>query len=198
MQREAIERFVERRSTVPTNLRLEPKYQKERDDLVRLLMKWEMLDAIAIHEAGHEIYFRKAGSTEFAYVPPTVVYIEADQIRPFDGQLARIIPENFPTEPNGDWLFQLAKAYAAGGECTRRLTTIDCGGDTIDRKLFKEQCDGSYGGVDADQFMDVERTWKDAQKDVRKELNDSQRLRIQIRDRAKDIIPQLFPWTKYA
>jgi hypothetical protein len=196
MQPETIARFIENRSHVPNPK--DVRFRKEVNVLVRLLLKWDMLEAIATHEAGHEIYFRKAGSTSFTYVPPTVVYREDSQEQPFDGQLARIIPENFPTEPNdGNWLFHLAKAYAAGGECARRLTTIDYGGDTIDRKLFKETCDDCYGGADADQLMDVEGMWKRAQNTVRDELNNSLRLRLQVQSRANEISPQLFPWTKY-
>jgi hypothetical protein len=113
MQRETIERFIKNPSAVPNQS--DKRFQKEVNVLVRLLLPWKMLDAIGIHEVGHEIYFRKAGWTAFAYVPPTVVYREANKEQPFDGQISRIIPENYPTDPNGDWQLHLAMGCAAGG-----------------------------------------------------------------------------------
>lgn len=198
MQRETIVRFIEKRSDVPIERRIDKRFQKEVNDLVRLFWKWDMLEAIAIHEAGHETYFRKAGFTTFRYDPSTVVYRQANKDQPFESQVARIIPENYPTEPIGDWQLHLAMGYAAGGECARRLTTIDYGGDTIDRKLFKQMCDSWYDGADADQFMDVEEKWTTAQTTIREELNKSVLLRMQVKSRANEIIPQLFPWMKYA
>jgi hypothetical protein len=44
----------------------------------------------------------------------------------------------------------------------------------------------------------VEDLWDKAQKAVGKELKDSAPFRAQVRSKAKEVIPQLFLWTKYA
>jgi len=144
MQREAITRFIEQQSDVPETLRSDGRFQKEVNDLFNLLQQQDMLELFAIHEIGHEIYFRKAGFSIFEYVPPTVIYRETDNERPFDGQLARIKPDGYTPVNREDWLLYLAKGYAAGGVCSEKLTTTDYGGDIHDRKLWNRMCEDCY------------------------------------------------------
>lgn len=201
MQRETIVRFIEKRSDVPRVLRNDDRFRKEVNDLVRLLLQPKMLRLIAIHEAGHEIYYHKAGFATFRYAPPTVVYRKDNKEKPFDGQLARIIPEGYRQPEHDDWLFYLAKGYASGGECSTELTTTDYGGDIRDRQWWNEMC--AYCHKDStltEKEIDAvaEDLWGKAQKAVGKELRDSSFLRTQIQSKTKEVIPKLFPWTKYA
>ncbi len=131
-------------SQVPVPLRSHPKFLEEMTDLLSRLSKPEYLDLFAKHEAGHEYYFREAGVTRFEYVPPLITYTEANKEKPFLGQWARIKTLDYKQPEGDDWLFKLAKGYAAGGECSRRLTTTDYAGDTIDRKLWGEMCADCY------------------------------------------------------
>jgi hypothetical protein len=198
MQRETIERFIEWQSDVPKDLR-DSDFQKEVKDLARRLLRWEMLELVAIHEAGHEMCYRKAGFADFKYVPPTVIYRPENKEKPFDGQIARIIPENYTKPDHDDWFLDLAKGYAAGGECSRRLTTTDYGGDTYDRTMWNDMCANYYkdSGLDQKQIEAIANDmWGKAQKAVGKDL-ESVRFRVQVHYKAKEITPQLFPWTKY-
>ncbi len=105
----------------------------------------------------------------------------------------------FRDHPN--WLSDLARGYAAGGECSRNLTTTDYGGDTIDRRLWGETCLDSYKESDRTQdeiSIITESLWVEAQKDVRRKLKDSETLVAAVRNKAKEIMPLLFPWTKHA
>jgi hypothetical protein len=115
MQRETIVRFIEKRSD-PRIPRDDERFRKEVNALVRLLMQWEMLELFAIHEAGHEIYFRRAGFRDFTYAPPTVIYRETNKEQPFYGQPAQIIPGKDYTKPDhDDWLLDLAKGTRQAG-----------------------------------------------------------------------------------
>ena len=184
-------------SQVPAHLRNHPKFLKEMTDLLSRLSKPEYLDLFAKHEAGHEHYFREAGVTRFEYIPPLISYREANEEEPFLGQWARIKTLDYKQPEDDGWLFKLAKGYAAGGECSRRLTTTDYAGDTIDRKLWDEMCadcykDSTLAKPEVDAIADD--LWVKAQKTVGKEL-ESEELKSQIRKRAREITPLLYPWT---
>lgn len=196
-------RFIERHSDVPKELRDFWMFQREVNELVHELLRWEKLELFAIHEVGHEIYFRKAGFAIFTYVPPRVIYRKDDTERPFKGRLAEIKPQpdSYTKPEHEDWLFYLAKGYAAGGECSRNLTTTDYGGDTIDRQLWNEMCADCYKDstlTENEIDTEAEDLWSKAQNAVGNELKNSMSLRVQVRTKAKHIIPLLFPWTKYA
>jgi hypothetical protein len=200
MQRETIVRFIERKSDVPLTLRSDVRFRREVNVLVRLLSQWEMLELFGIHETGHELFYRKAGFATFRYTPSTVIYKPANTKQPFEGQIARIIPDDYTKPDHDDWLLDLAKGYTAGGECSRWFTTTDYGGDTIDRQLWNEMCAECYKDSTQTKGQVVaiaEDLWDKAQKAVRKELQESAALRAQVRSKAKEVIPQLFPWTKY-
>ena len=184
-------------SQVPAHLRSHPKFLKEMTDLLSRLSKPEYLDLFAKHEAGHEHYFREASVTRFEYIPPLISYREANEEEPFLGQWARIKTLDYKQPEDDGWLFKLAKGYAAGGECSRRLTTTDYAGDTIDRKLWDEMCadcykDSTLAKPEVDAIADD--LWVKAQKTVGKEL-ESEELKSRIRKRAREITPLLYPWT---
>lgn len=67
---------VQESSQLPPDLWDDPRCQLEYNALVQLLLDPKMLELFAIHEAGHEIYYRKAGCTAFIFESPRVIYNE--------------------------------------------------------------------------------------------------------------------------
>jgi len=154
-----------------------------------------MLELFAIHEAGHEIYYRRAGCTTFIFDSPRIIYKKENE-HPFTEQRARIRIGEWIQPEGDDWLSKLAKGYAAGGECSRKLTSTDYAGDTIDRQLWNDLCADCYKGTATDEEIKTiaDDMWDKAQKQVGIELEEVMKARIQ--KRAKEIMPQLFPWLR--
>jgi len=191
-QRDDIVRLsIQEASQLPVNLWNDPRCQLETDELVQLLSTPGMLEVLAIHEAGHEIYYIRAGCTIRGFESPKIIYDEKRE-DPFTQQRVGTLLGAW-TQPEGDdWLLKLARGYAAGGRCSIRLTTTDYAGDTIDRKLFGELYISCFPGEIVDKKA-IDKMWSDAQKDVSKDLDD-ECFQAQIRARAREIKPQLFPW----
>jgi hypothetical protein len=189
------------RTEAPITLQNDKRHLDEMNDLVSRLSKPAYLDLFAKHEAGHEIYFRRAGVTDFEYITPVIHYDKDDKENPFLGQWAAIRPKTLVTPENIDdsledfnrWLLAVAKGYAAGGVCSLRLTDTDYAGDRNDRKQFKKACNAAYSCDDADKFMDVEDIWTLAQKEIGADLDD-EGFQNEVRHKAKELMPMLFPW----
>lgn len=189
----AIRRSVQEASKLSSKLWNDPRCRQETDGLVRLLLQPEMLDLFAIHEAGHEIYYRRAGWTTFIFDSPRIIYNERNE-NPFTEQRARIRPGDYVQPEGDDWLLKLARGYAAGGRCSLRLTTTNYAGDIKDRESFDEMYTGCYLGVTVDK-KDIDKMWLDAQGDINVDLDD-EGFQAQIKARAQEIKPQLFPWLR--
>ncbi len=187
----AVRLSVQEASQLSSELWNDPRCQGEADGLVRLLVQPAMLELFAIHEAGHEIYYRRAACTAFIFDSPRIIYNEKEK-NPFTEQRARIRIGNWVQPEGDDWLQKLARGYAAGGRCSLRLTTTDYGGDTLDRENFDELYIGCYPGVAVDK-KDIDKMWSAAQRDVNRDLDDKG-LQAQVRAKAQEIMPQLFPW----
>ena len=194
-QMDAIRSTIRESSELTDELRTHPKCQEELDDLVSTLRQPAYLDLFSIHEAGHEIYFRKAGVTHFFFQPPRIVYRKDNREKPFLGQWAIIRIREYACPGGDDWLLKLARGYAAGGRCSMQLTSTDYAGDTIDRQLFEETYIAAFPGVNVDDAMkkDIEKMWQDAKDDVNRDLNEYE-LQREVRAKAQEIKPQLFPW----
>jgi hypothetical protein len=192
---DAIRLTVRESSQLIDELWTHPKCQEELDDLVSKLSQDAYLDLFAIHEAGHEIYFRRAGVTQFFFQQPRIVYRKDNQDKPFLGQWAIIRIREYACPGGDDWLLKLARGYAAGGRCSMRLTSTDYAGDTTDRELFEETYISAFPGVNVDEAMknDIEKMWQDAQVDVNKDLNGHE-LQSKVHAKAQEIRSQLFPW----
>jgi len=191
-QRDDIVRLaIQEASRLPVNLWNDLRCQLETDELVRLLITPGMLELLAIHEAGHEIYYLRAGCRILGFESPRIIYSKQNENPFFQQRTRTLLGSQF--QPQGDdWLLELARGYAAGGRCSIRLTTTDYAGDTIDRKLFNEM----YISCHPDEIVDIrdiDKMWSDAQKDVNKDLDD-ECFQAQVRARAREIMPQLFPW----
>src|SRR5260370_12777490 len=95
--------------------RTDSRYESERDLLLADLSEKGILDAIAIHETGHEHYYRDAGAYGFEFVPPVVLFRKYDSY-PFKRQLARIAVGGYVhNKEDKDWFLKLPKGYSHGG-----------------------------------------------------------------------------------
>jgi len=182
---------IQKSSNLPLNLWEDPRCQREANALIQLLLTPGMLELLAIHEAGHEIYYRRAGCDDLYFISPRITYNEKNE-NPFAQQKAAIKVGNWHQPEGDDWLLRLARGYAAGGRCSMRLTTTDYAGDTNDRENFKETYVSAYPGIVVDE-KGMNEMWLQAQKDVNNDLNDES-FQAQVRAKAGEIMPQLFPW----
>lgn len=173
------------------------RYETKRNALIRELSQDGFLDAVAIHEAGHEHYYTKAGASDFKFDPPVILFLPT-MANPFKIQYAciRVGKYNFNRQ-EPDCLLKLAKGYAAGAECSIRLPVSHrYRGDKTDRPLWNDACreyGESLSKADIDAIADS--MWKNAQAEVRKELVASDALKAEIINRSKWVKTQLFPWT---
>jgi hypothetical protein len=177
------------------------RYETERKLLLADLSEEGFIDAVAIHEAGHEHYYIKAGCSDLTFVPPIILFQRDNITRPFKREIASIKVGTFNmNQEESDWLLKVAKGYAAGGECSSRLPTLyRYRGDKTDRGLWGKACEAAYRNESSLSKKDIdaiaESKWKEAQDKVRDELVASDSLKAEIINRAKEVRVQLFPWT---
>jgi hypothetical protein len=172
------------------------RFEVERNRLLDELMEPGAFETVALHEAGHEHYYKQAGGYDFTFVPPVVLFRRDNISKPFKKQTARIIVGDYldRSAVDAEWFLKLAKGYAAGGETSRKLSPTRDRGEQSDLTNWNEMCADIYKTYSSPEVNDIaKRTWNDAQKAVRDELNDAT-LELTIRNRAKEIMPLLFPW----
>jgi hypothetical protein len=177
------------------------RYEDERKLLLDELSKDGFIDAVAIHEAGHEHYYIEAGCSDFTLAPPIINFRPGNVRKPFKRQIASIeVGKHKPNQKDPLWFLKVAKGYAAGGECSSRLPILyRYRRDAEDQRLWGEVCDAAYRDDLSLSKKDIdalaESMWKEARAKVRDELIASDVLRAKIVNRAKEIKVQLFPWT---
>jgi hypothetical protein len=175
------------------------RYGAERQLLLDELFEEGCLDAVAIHESGHQHYYMEAGGSDFKFILPIILFRPDNMRKPFKKQTASIKVGKFnPDETDPLWLLKTAKGYAAGGECSIRLPKkCRYRGDGTDRPLWNEACRAAYreSSLSVKEIEALSQSmWEDAQKEVRNELAASETLRDKIILRAKEIKIKLFPW----
>jgi hypothetical protein len=177
------------------------RYEQERKFLLDELSEVGFIDAVAIHEAGHEHYYIEAGCSDLRFAPPIILFRKNNIAKPFKRQIASIkVSKPKLNQKDPLWLLKVAKGYAAGGECSSRLPILyRYRRDAEDRRLWGEACDAPYRDDLSLSKKDIdalaESLWKEAQAKVRDELIASDVLKAKIVNRAKEIKIQLFPWT---
>src|SRR5258707_6635782 len=115
----AVRLSVQEASQLSSELWNDPRCQGEADGLVRLLVQPAMLELFAIHEAGHEIYYRRAACTAFIFDSPRIIYNEKEK-NPFTEQRARIRISNC-VQPEGDeWFPKMARRESIRGKWSLR------------------------------------------------------------------------------
>src|SRR5258708_5070502 len=86
--------------------------ETERKLLLEELSEEGFMDAVAIHEAGHEHYYTEAGGSGFTFEPTIILFRRDNMVRPFKRQIASIKVGKFNTnEQEPDWLMKVAKGY---------------------------------------------------------------------------------------
>lgn len=177
--------------------RTDSRYEVQRNRLLADLSEDGIFETVAIHETGHEHYYAEAGAFGFTFVPPVVLF-RPTEANPFKKQIARIAIGGYNDRSSDDrWFLKLAKGYAAGGECSSILSSSrHYRGDTSDRKRWDEMCADclKHEQLTIEKLKETaDKTWNDAQTEVRKEL-ENPTLRQAILSRANEIKPLLFPW----
>src|SRR5258706_11121349 len=66
------------------------RYEAERKLLLEELSEDGFIDAVAIHEAGHEHYYVEAGCSDFTFAPPIILFRRDNTAKPFKRQIASI------------------------------------------------------------------------------------------------------------
>src|SRR6267143_240222 len=86
-------------------------YEVGRNSLLADLSESDILETVAIHEAGHEHYYAEAGAHGFTFVPPVILF-RPKAANPFKKQIARIAIGGYDDRSSEDdkWLLKLAKA----------------------------------------------------------------------------------------
>ena len=148
--------------------------------------------SVALHEAGHVLYARRAGATELRYHGP----LEHPD-RPGEFGAAGVQP-TFSLEGVHIDLPTMARWYCAGGVVKRvlcpHLSTDD--EDATDYEIFCQETgalakspDGAAAKLEPQEILDF---WKSAQQDVERDLR-SPALRRELWDLAREIEKKI-PW----
>lgn len=171
-------------SGVPSKVRLLQAFKTVYNDLHDGLLNEAEVDAVCIHEAGHEIYFQEAGFSEFDRHGPRIICGPSSIV----GTAASVQPRRpaVPVAVTPEWLFLVAKACAAAGVYSRSLTPSskrDGDGEDIERL---------QGIYKAAKTSLPEDTWELAQDAVLKELEASPARQTLAWERAREIKDELF------
>jgi hypothetical protein len=145
------------------------KFQSAYRDMRAQLIVPEFIPVLCAHEAAHAVYFTLAGMKEFEPLPARIVY--DPKIDDYVGYLAAIQVLDLPEWTPGDfrkWLFNIARAHAAGEVVARKLMPSSDGGDENDRERFKKLCDKF--NQDPSVNIDFELWWKLAQDSITEDL----------------------------
>jgi hypothetical protein len=128
--------------------------------------------ALCAHEAGHLIYFAKAGCTSYKAMPARIQYVP--RLNDYEGSQASVqILEMIPLKEGDnveEWFGFVACALAAGGVAARKVVPSKDGGDTVDRERLKSlfaPLKQHYG-----MSFNFEEMWKRAQERVSEDLRD--------------------------
>jgi hypothetical protein len=179
-------------SDVPQKMLADPLFLFCLADVRAKLADPNEVKAICIHEAAHLLYMTKAGMRDPEFSGPKIVY--NPQTGRFDRYGATVRCPNrdekhISTLTVIDWVFQLAKAHAAGGVAIRLLANYTGSGDSEDRENF----DRAYNDISTDRPlpMTADELWKEAHRILWLELNERPRQEF-ILSLAETIRPELF------
>jgi hypothetical protein len=179
-------------SQIPQDKLTDGRFQSLHTQIQAALNHMGYINAFCIHEAGHIIYFTKAGVTDFDFYGPRIIY--DSQRDDFDGYPAAIQPKpwnaDFLNMDIQKWLNTVAQAHAAGGVFARQLSNAPDGGDEEDRQRFDNMC-AIFQRQVPDVTIDLEDSWKEAQDAVMRDLR-SPAFRNEAWNKAREIKAKLF------
>ena len=171
----------------------DPECQSEVALLACGLTDSDMLETLAIHEAGHEIYYIRAGCEILGFGSPRIAYDEMKR-NPFQRQAARTIQGPNFEKQGEDWFEKLARGYAAAGRCSALLSKLGFAGDSSDRENFEAIYLHCFPNCKAGDAV-IEKVWLRAQDEVLNDL-ESDSFQKEIKERGRQILPELFPWLR--
>ena len=181
-------------SQVPFEKLTDPDFLRCRSQMEAVLKSDQWVTGFSAHEAGHLIYFRRAGWKDFDYRGPTILF---DSARcEFKAIVAAVRPAGTMNEAADkvitleQFIMSMAKGHAAGGVVIRSLTSLPDAGDDGDYEDFSNWCT-AICAQHPHLPIDRKRFWEDAQKAVAKDLRKPP-ARKEIWDVAKEIRPILF------
>ena len=121
-------------SNVPIDKREHPDFQRRMREIKRDLADLPTIEICCTHEAGHLIYFRRAGATQFRFDGPMIFYEAARD--EFHHGLAGVKPLSPIYDVDG-----FAKGAVAGGVFSSLLCGQAHRGDSDDRLFFSRYID---------------------------------------------------------
>lgn len=183
-------------SQVPKEKLADPRFVDLHSQIERVLGNSFWLHAFSIHEAGHCIYFERAGVQEIRYFGPQIKYDPTKEefigfpasVQP---QTASINPVNFALDR---WFLDVAMAHAAGGVFARELTAAPDVGDDQDRENYENICNVLIESAIKNGTpisLDRNGLWTLAQETIQQELR-SPVFRKEAWERAAEIRIKLF------
>jgi hypothetical protein len=154
---------------LPVSMKDDAEYMRRRQDIERRLRAPRAIETFCTHEAGHLIYFRRAGFTQFDFLGPTIAY---DGKR-FDDCLAAVNPPKLGRNHfyDDDFLIELARGAVAGGvfvEVRLHYPEIE-NGDGADWVLFENHCRRAQR-QDVSRTFNPEERWRQARDEVKADL----------------------------
>jgi len=133
------------------------------------------ITAFCVHEAGHMIYLRQLGVTEFEFNGPRIAYNKENDT--FDGYMASVRPKT-AASPNGrdiqEFLRTAAKAHVAGRTFTKTLTNAPDAGEQQDRQNFDALCSQIEKSLPTGATIDRQKSWEQAETEVSTDLRSPQ------------------------
>jgi len=189
-----MKRLCADKSGIPEELRTHPDVLESESEVLSQYTDPEARKRTCVHEAAHEVYFRKIG-IETSRRGPRGFYDEATQECYFAN--AMVYPANYNELPDTVDIQELAKAYAAGSVAARELTVLGAieaveeaqnTGAGSDFDKFARACKLMFEGATDRQ---IKNTWEQAKSAVKIELQ-SLELQAEIWRVADDFGKEIF------
>lgn len=154
------------------------KFNRAYREMLAQLTQPGFAHVLCCHEAGHLFYLTMAGMKEYDPLPARLEY--DPKIDDYGGTLASVAPRDVPHEGNlGEWIWTMARAYAAGGVLSKKLMpSLQDFGDLDDKEQFLKLCQSIKEEV-PDFDIDPEALWKQAQDAVLQDFTPALLARIE-------------------
>ncbi len=154
------------KSRVPVEKLADPRLQEWENDMLKLLQDNPSYRRFCcVHEAGHAVYYERAGVMRVIFHGPVALYSAETDEFDFGGAAVALVWPDAGVEMD---LLTMARCYVAGGVVARVLTTrIDEDSDGRDREEFIRECPRLCPGITPEEISEL---WEQAKKDVQVDL----------------------------
>jgi len=150
-------------STVPADKRNAPDFQELYKGAQEIFSEIIAINSFCIHEAGHVIYYLRAGVPIHSIVGPRMTYKEKPIFIPAAIQVELKDMEALGTSKEA--VQKVAKIHAAGKASVLALTGLTAAGEETDRTNFNDFCD--LAGIPKNDRNGI---WDDAEYQIKKEI----------------------------